>query len=78
MHLSKGEFSSFNLKSRLALLNQTGILLFNKPVDQTLELKVYSIYGYFVEVHYHHQEKRYLKIEPIVHDNWLLFYLDSS
>lgn len=78
MYLSKGEFCSFNLKSRLDLLNQTGIMLFNKKVDHVLELKVYSIYGYFVEVHYLHQEERYIKIEPVVHENWLLYYMDSG
>ena len=74
MKLTKGEYCQFNLKSRMSLLSENGICIEKKKVNDELEIKLFSIYDFYVEVHYSYSECRVIKVEPLWNNNWLSYY----
>jgi hypothetical protein len=72
MHLSKGEYTQFSLKGKLNLLHEFGMLLTQKKIDET-EIKIYYIYDFYVEVFY--EEKRIVKVEPLMFSGLLRYYM---
>jgi hypothetical protein len=71
MYLSKGEYTQFSLKGRLNLLDEFGILINEKYADK-VEIKIYQLYDFYVEVIY---EKQYVvKAEPVMFAELLNFY----
>jgi hypothetical protein len=72
MHLSKGEYTQFSLKGRLCLLNEFGILLIQKKINET-EIEIYYIYDFYVEVFF--EEKHITKAEPLFSDGLLRYYM---
>lgn len=75
MHLTKGEFCRFNLKSRMNLLKTNGILLMEKKIGNTLYIKLFLIYDFYVEVFLTHNKKEVIKAEPLWNKSLLKFYL---
>lgn len=75
MHLTKGEFCRFNLKSRMNLLKTNGILLMEKKIGNTLYIKLFLIYDFYVEVFLTQNKKEVIKAEPLWNKGLLKFYL---
>jgi hypothetical protein len=71
MYLSKGEYSQFSLKGRIHLLQEFGMLVNEKFIDE-VRIKIYSLYGFYVEVVY--EENYIIKAEPILHAGLLEYY----
>jgi hypothetical protein len=71
MNLSKGEYMQFSLNGRLNLVNEFGILISEKYVDE-IELKIYRLYDFYVEVLYNQQ--RIVKAEPVIFAGLLNYY----
>lgn len=74
MQLTKGEFSQFNLKSKMQLLNSDGILLFKKKVNEQHELQLFFIYNFFVEMFFNYYDNKAVNIEPVADEKRLAFY----
>jgi hypothetical protein len=66
MHLSKGDYTQFSLKGRLNLLNEFGVLLSQKKVEET-DIQIYYIYDFYVQVIL--REKFIIKVEPLIEDS---------
>jgi hypothetical protein len=71
MNLTKGEYAQFSQKGRMNLLIQWGTLIKEKYVND-IEIKIYLLYGFYVEVHYHNEQA--IKIEPVLFKNLLSEY----
>ena len=76
MKLTKGEFCQFNLKSRISLLNNDGMLLLAKKINRLHAIKLFLIYDFYIEVFYNHKRNKILKIEPIPNHKWIDLYLE--
>jgi hypothetical protein len=72
MHLSKGEYSQFSLKGRLKLVQQFGVFIQQKYVDN-IKIEIYMLYGFYVEVLYSN-EKAFDAL-PIKHAGLMNYYL---
>ncbi len=72
MHLSKGEYSQFSLKGRVHLLQEFGMLVNEKFINE-VRIKIYLLYGFYVEVVYN--ENRIIKAEPVLNAGLLEYYL---
>ena len=72
MHLSKGEYTGFSLNGKLNLLNQFGTLLNEKYADD-VEIKIYQLYDFYVEVLYNKQ--CVIKAEPLTFPGLVSYYL---
>jgi hypothetical protein len=72
MQLSKGEYTQFSLKGKLNLLNEFGILINEKHADD-IEIRIYQLYDFYVEVLYNNQ--RIIKAEPLICPELLNYYL---
>ena len=72
MYLSKGEYSQFSLKGRIHLLQEFGMLVNEKFVNE-IKIKIYLLYDFYVEVVY--KENRIVKAEPVLHSGLLEYYL---
>jgi hypothetical protein len=75
MDLTRGEFSQFNLKSRVNLLKQRGILLASKIINTVYEIRLFMIYGFYVEVFYNCLKRDIIKAELVISKNWQSLYL---
>lgn len=74
VNLTKGEYTQFNLKSRLQLLDMNGLLLVEKEIDEYLKVKLFQIFDFYVEVVYDSCKRKILRAEPVISSNWLDFY----
>ena len=77
MKLTKEEYSSFSLSSRLKILENDGILLLKKTTDAIHELKVYLLYDFYVEVYSNKLRQKTLKIDPIWNEQLFAFLLGT-
>jgi hypothetical protein len=71
MYLSKGEYTQFSLKGKLSLLDEFGILINEKYVDE-IEIKVYQLYDFYVEVLY--DKQKVIKADPVIFSGLLGYY----
>ncbi len=71
MYLSKGEYAQFSLKGKLGLLDEFGILVNEKLIGE-IEIKVYQLYDFYVEVLYNKQ--KVVKAEPVIFFGLLSYY----
>jgi hypothetical protein len=71
MYLSKGEYTQFSLKGKLNLLDEFGILINEKYADE-IEIKIYKLYDFYVEVLY--DKQRIVKAEPVLFAGLLGYY----
>jgi hypothetical protein len=71
MYLSKGEYTQFSLKGKLNLLDEFGILVNEKYADD-IEIKVYQLYDFYVEVLY--EKQCVVKAEPVLFAGMLNYY----
>lgn len=76
MNLTKGEFSQFNLKSRIRILLSNGILLSSKKISMILEIRLFLLYGFYVKVVFNKFKNEIQSAEPLMHDSMLNIYLD--
>lgn len=75
MKLTRGEFCQFSLPSKINLLKENGQMLMKKKIDAMHEIRLFLIYDFYVEVFFDFHKERILKVEPIVNNNWLNFYI---
>lgn len=75
MELTEGEFSSFSLKGRVMLAEEFGTFLSQIETNDTL-IKVYGLFGFYVEVIYDKWKNEIMGIKPISF-NLLRFYLED-
>ncbi len=55
MHLSQGEYSQFSIRGRLSLLQEFGMPIREKMVQET-RIEIYLLYGFYVEVIYENDQ----------------------
>jgi hypothetical protein len=72
MYLSKGEYTRFSLKGKLNLLDEFGILINEKYTDE-VEIKIYQLYDFYVEVLY--KEQCVVKAEPVLFAGLVSYYM---
>ena len=77
MNLTKGEFSLFNLKTRIVLLNNNGKMLIKKQIDAMHEIQLFLMHDFYVEVFFDFHKKQILKAEPVLSHNYLQIYFGS-
>lgn len=77
MKLTKGEFCQFNLKSKIRLLKEHGMMLMRRKLDTIHEIRLFLIYGFYVEVFLTSKEQLILKIEPVLNHKWVDMYLNK-
>ena len=75
MKLSRGEFCSFKLESRVQLLQQHGTFMIRKQIDETHAIRLFYIYDFYVEVFCDTERDIILRIEPIIAYQWLDVYV---
>jgi hypothetical protein len=71
MYLSKGEYTQFSLKGKLNLLNEFGILVNERYADE-VEIKIYQLYDFYVEVLY--EKHCVVKAEPVLFTGMVNYY----
>lgn len=74
MHLSIGDFSLFNLKSKTILLEYNGLTLMRRQIDNQHEARLILIFGFYVEACIDLRKNRILHIEPMLKNNWIEMY----
>jgi len=74
MKLTKGEFCRFNLKSKIMLLKDNGMILIKRKVNKTHEVRLFILFGFYVEVCFDVQKNKILRVEPLLNNNWLDLY----
>lgn len=72
MYLSKGEYSQFSLKGRVHLLQEFGMLVKEKFIDN-VRIEIFLLYDFYVEVVY--TENHITKAEPVLHAGLMEYYL---
>jgi len=76
MKLTREEYALFNLTSRLNILENDGILLVKKIINARYEVKLFLLYGFYVEVFFNIQLHTALKAEPLWCESLVnMFYL---
>lgn len=74
MSLSKGEFSRFNLKSKITLLKDNGKILMKKKITNVHEIRLFLLYDFYVEVCFDLHKRKILRAEPFLNSKWLDLY----
>ncbi|TDW97290.1 hypothetical protein [Dinghuibacter silviterrae] len=64
MKITKGEYCQFNLKSKVELLKEFGQLEFERSFGST-EVRIFTIYDFYVEVIYNQMKEEIEKVEPV-------------
>lgn len=77
MKLTKGEFCQFNLKSRITLVENNGFLIVKRKIDETHEIRLFQMGDFQVEVFCDFKMNKILKIDPILHTNWIDLYAEE-
>ncbi|HXP48788.1 MAG TPA: hypothetical protein VN922_02475 [Bacteroidia bacterium] len=76
MILTVEEFCRFNLVSRVAILNNEGLFLIKKKVDEVLEARLFLLHDFYVEIYYDRKNKEIVKADPVRNNKWLKsFYM---
>ena len=77
MELTLAEFSGFNLRSRLQLLQLDGVFLGSRTVGDAYEVQLYHAYGSFIEALFCKTRKEYVRVEPVPNAAILELYLQE-
>ncbi len=77
MKLSRGEYCGFSLSSRVQLLKESGVLLFNKRIKNK-QVSIYQLYDFYVEVIYDINSDKIERAEPITSAGMIKFYDDMD
>jgi hypothetical protein len=64
MKITKGEYCQFNLKSKVEMLKEFGQLEFERTFGST-EVRIFTIYDFYVEVIYNQMKSEIEKVEPV-------------
>jgi hypothetical protein len=72
MYLSKGEYSQFSLRGRINLIQQFGMPVYEKILDEVV-IKIYHLYDFYVEVIL--EKNKIIKAEPVLYSGLLEYYL---
>jgi hypothetical protein len=72
MNLTKGEYTQFSQKGKLNLLNEFGILITEKYINE-FKIKIYKLYDFYVEVMY--SQERIVYVEPVLSISMLKHFL---
>lgn len=75
MNITKGEFSQFNLKSRIYILLNKGILLSTKKISKIHEVRLFLLYGFYVTAIYNRPKNEIQSAEPVLNEGLLNVYL---
>jgi len=76
MILTIEEFCRFNLVSRVAILDNDGIFLIKRIVDDAIEARLFLLYDFHVELYYNKKKKEIVKADPVWNKKWLSsFYM---
>lgn len=70
MNISKGEYTQFSQKGRLNLLNEFGILLHEKCIND-VRLALFKLYDFHVVVY--QKNKKVINVEPIISKRLIRF-----
>lgn len=73
MKLSRGEYRGFSLMTRVQLLKEFGLLLFNKRIKNK-QISIYQLYDFYVEVIYDISSDKIERAEPITSAGMIKFY----
>jgi len=90
MDLTQGEFCQFNLRSRINLLNDKGLMLMNRKLpacpragiaamggrNEMHEIRLFLLYDFYVEAYYSYEQNKILKVEPLLNNDWMDVYLN--
>ena len=74
MYLTRAEYSSFNIRSKLQLLQNDGNFLAERKVYRTHLIKLYKIYSFYVEVIRETGQDKVLNADPIINPGMLKLY----
>ncbi len=74
MKLTKEEFCTLNLKSKIILLNDNGVILMEKKIDKKHHLQLFLIFNFYVEVFYDILKRETLIVKPLFNKTWLDLY----
>lgn len=74
MKLTKGEFCQFNLKSKIMMLKDNGMILMKRKIGEAHEIRLFLIYDFYVEVCFDVRKNKILRAEPILNTNWIDLY----
>ena len=76
MTLTMEEYCRFNLVSRVAIIDNAGVFLIKKVIDDNIEARLFLLYDFYVEIYYNYKKKKVLKADPVNNKKWLRsFYL---
>lgn len=76
MVLTIEEFSSFNLVSRITIVDNSGVFLIKRVVNANLEARLFLLYDFYVEIYYNCKKRKIIKAEPVTNKQWLnAFYM---
>jgi hypothetical protein len=71
MNLTKGEYSQFTVKGKLKILNEFGILVVERYINE-IKIKVYRLYDFHVEVRY--AQEKVINVELVLFQNLVRHY----
>ncbi len=77
MKLSRGEYCGFNLMTKVQLLKEFGLLLFEKRTKNK-QVSIYQLYDFYVEVIYDINSNKIERAEPITSAGMIKFYDDMD
>ncbi len=71
MQLTKGEYTQFSLRGKIYLLEEYGMLLIEKYLNDKI-IKIYRLYDFFVEVLIKNNSP--IKAEPLLFCGMINYY----
>jgi hypothetical protein len=74
MKLTQGEYCRFSLKGRVRLLDDYGTVIAEKYY-RAIQVKVFHLYGFYVEVLYDLENQKIIKADPLISKKMLSHYI---
>jgi hypothetical protein len=74
MKLTQGEYCRFSLKGRVRLLDDYGTVITEKYYSE-IQVKIFRLYGFYVEVLYDLENQKIIKAEPVISKQMLSHYI---
>lgn len=79
MRLSKEEFSIFSLASKVKIIENDGIFLVRKILDDTHEIKLFSLHDFYVEMFCNYKLNKVIQVNTVINMQWLeKFYMNIA
>jgi hypothetical protein len=76
MKLTQGEYCRFSLKGRVRLRDDYGTVIAEKYYSE-IQVKVFHLYDFYVEVLYDLISKKIIKAEPVLSKQMLSHYMGA-